>query len=299
MTKEHGEQICGIKYCKKNACRNPQEIIKAIKENRCWFSNINPELHTPEVCKEAIKRHGSDLRIIKKELITPELRLLGVKQDGSSIQYIKNEDRTPELRLEAVRQNGYALKYIEEQTPEICVEAILNQADAYDYVKPEWKRTSAEETLKYLMSKLDSEDFGDFLNTGSIPTREIKDRAILIKKASTCSNDEVKNILKSPLCNNKVLEALYLNQNIDGGFNEYIASSKQASPELLVNMYRDDQAYETIEAIINNPNASNHLLCRILMDYNEDYIGDYAYAELEKRPVIDAQIKKYIKLLRG
>ena len=39
--------------------------------------------------------------------------------------------------LEAVKENGWVLQYVKEQTPEICVQAILNDKDAKRYIKPE------------------------------------------------------------------------------------------------------------------------------------------------------------------
>ena len=39
--------------------------------------------------------------------------------------------------LKMVKENGYALKHIEEQTEEICLEAIKQNIDAIRYLKNE------------------------------------------------------------------------------------------------------------------------------------------------------------------
>ena len=39
--------------------------------------------------------------------------------------------------MTAVKKDGFALRYVKEQTPEICAEAILNDEDAWEFVKDE------------------------------------------------------------------------------------------------------------------------------------------------------------------
>ena len=36
--------------------------------------------------------------------------------------------------LEAAKRNGYALQYVKEQTPEICLKAVKQEADALQFV---------------------------------------------------------------------------------------------------------------------------------------------------------------------
>ena len=55
---------------------------------------------------------------------TPEICLAAVKQNGLALQYVIISKRTPEVCLAAVKQNGNSLEYVEEQTHEICLEAI-------------------------------------------------------------------------------------------------------------------------------------------------------------------------------
>lgn len=117
---EHGELECGIKHCKKNACCNPKEIVKALKKGRCHFA------------------------------------------------FIEDEYRTTEVSLEAVRLRGRNLNFVKNQTPEICIEAVLRDPRACEYVNPEWKKETAEDTIKFLMNKIESEDFESFIKTGSI-----------------------------------------------------------------------------------------------------------------------------------
>jgi hypothetical protein len=36
--------------------------------------------------------------------------------------------------MEAVKQNGLALRYVKDQTPEICMEAVKQNIEAYKYI---------------------------------------------------------------------------------------------------------------------------------------------------------------------
>ena len=56
-----------------------------------------------------------------------------VRKNGRALRFIDN--KTPELCLEAVKQNGLALEFVEHQTPEICLEAVKQDGYALKYVK--------------------------------------------------------------------------------------------------------------------------------------------------------------------
>ena len=44
---------------------------------------------------------------------------------------VENKEQTLEKYLRAVRYNGYALKFIEEQTPELCLEAVRHMVQLF------------------------------------------------------------------------------------------------------------------------------------------------------------------------
>lgn len=56
-----------------------------------------------------------------------------VRKDGLFLARI--QDQTPELCLEAVKENGLALKFVKYQTEEICLAAIKQYSGALEYVK--------------------------------------------------------------------------------------------------------------------------------------------------------------------
>jgi hypothetical protein len=59
--------------------------------------------------------------------------LLDVRKNGELLKYIDNQ--TEEICLEAVKKNGWALRYVKKQTPEICLAAVKENGWALQYVK--------------------------------------------------------------------------------------------------------------------------------------------------------------------
>ena len=96
---------------------------------------------------------------LKNPLAEPRLNLLEYKGGysvdaarrvwslGHSLQHIYNaidcctlkniDNQTPEICLEAVKQNVYELLFVKEQTPEICLEAVKLNPSIIRYVNPE------------------------------------------------------------------------------------------------------------------------------------------------------------------
>lgn len=70
--------------------------------------------------------------------------LENVKFDGMYIKNIPVEEQTEELCIEAVRNNPMALQYIHNQTEDICLEAIKKDGMALQYVKNITHRISIE-----------------------------------------------------------------------------------------------------------------------------------------------------------
>jgi hypothetical protein len=50
-----------------------------------------------------------------------------------SLEFV--QEQTPELCLEDIRINPFAIEYIKEQTPEICLEAVKQNGETLQYVK--------------------------------------------------------------------------------------------------------------------------------------------------------------------
>ncbi|MEG1801754.1 MAG: DUF4116 domain-containing protein, partial [Oscillospiraceae bacterium] len=65
---------------------------------------------------------------------TPEICMAAVQNYGGALKYVK--EQTPELCMAAVVQNYvWALEYVKEQTPEICMAAVQNNWGTLQYVK--------------------------------------------------------------------------------------------------------------------------------------------------------------------
>ena len=79
--------------------------------------------------------------IIIEELITikeffdshPQFYDLAVKCNGNLLKYIDNQ--TSEICINAVKNRSEALKYVKEQTTEICIASVQNHGNALAYVK--------------------------------------------------------------------------------------------------------------------------------------------------------------------
>ena len=64
---------------------------------------------------------------------TKYVKLAMIKYRVSLLQHI--EDQTPEICLEAVKENGFALQFVKEQTPELCLLAVKKNGYALEFVK--------------------------------------------------------------------------------------------------------------------------------------------------------------------
>ena len=55
------------------------------------------------------------------------------EKDGLSLQFV--EEQTHELCLEAVRENGWAVEYVIEQTLDICASALFDDINVSDHFR--------------------------------------------------------------------------------------------------------------------------------------------------------------------
>ena len=109
---------------------------------------------------ESLYKKIADLeQALENPLVEPRLNLLEYKGGysvsagrriwslGHSLQHIYDaidrctlqniDNQTPEICLEAVKQNEYELLFIKEQTPEICLEAVKQNPSIIRYINPE------------------------------------------------------------------------------------------------------------------------------------------------------------------
>ena len=77
---------------------------------------------------------------------TKYVKLAMIKYRVSLLQHI--EDQTPEICLEAVKENGFALQFVKEQTPEICIEAVKQNGTLLQYVRKQTPEICLEAVKK-------------------------------------------------------------------------------------------------------------------------------------------------------
>lgn len=82
------------------------------------------EFITLEMCKDAVNDYGSSLEFVPEEFRTEEICILAVQRTGIIISVL--DKPSYKVRLEAVRQSGFALSKINNQSVEICYEALLS-----------------------------------------------------------------------------------------------------------------------------------------------------------------------------
>jgi hypothetical protein len=64
--------------------------------------------------------------------------------ENKSLKFLKKEEQTEEICLEAVKQDGKALQYVKKQTEEICLEAVKQNGRALQYVKKQTEEICLE-----------------------------------------------------------------------------------------------------------------------------------------------------------
>lgn len=106
------------------------DIIDFIDPNYVFYNYL---------AKFAVSRNGNSIQYVKK--ITDEIRKLAVidnpqcvKHDGLSLKFIKYQNMT--LCIDAVLQNGLALQYVQPsfKTPELCKIAVNQNIDSTKYI---------------------------------------------------------------------------------------------------------------------------------------------------------------------
>lgn len=97
--------------------------IKHIEELELWDDE--------KFCEYVIQNYPGGLKYVRAR--TDRIKLMAVKKDGENLKYI--EDQTPDLCIEAVTQNAMVLKYVKFKTDEICWRALERNIHAYNYIE--------------------------------------------------------------------------------------------------------------------------------------------------------------------
>ena len=136
--KKQTEKICLSSVKKESrmiaAVKNQTDEIKwaALNGDRCHLNQIeNP---TYGMMKMAVQKSGLNILDIKEEDRTEELYILALKQYGGLLAFpgiVANNN----MALAAIQQDGNSLRYINEQTKELCEEAIKQNGFALRYIK--------------------------------------------------------------------------------------------------------------------------------------------------------------------
>ena len=133
-----------FKYVKLDQNNNKKylELLKYVllNNNDGWICMKYAKTNNLETSMMAVKQNWRALRYIKHQ--TLEMCNIAVDQDVNSIEYVCNymdEDGfiikyDTELCMKCVRKNGILLRFINNQTYDICLEAIKNNIHAKQYV---------------------------------------------------------------------------------------------------------------------------------------------------------------------
>lgn len=113
--------------------------MSRLKHNDILYEDLDQALSDTPFCD------GDRLSFETRRTMEDWKNLQLVKSGELSLQYVENQ--TEEMCLEAVRRDGEALEYVKNQTEEICWEAILSVGGALEYVKNQTEEMCLEAVL--------------------------------------------------------------------------------------------------------------------------------------------------------
>uniref|UniRef100_A0A6C0BPU9 DUF4116 domain-containing protein n=1 Tax=viral metagenome TaxID=1070528 RepID=A0A6C0BPU9_9ZZZZ len=126
----HGLQIKWVPH----HLRTPEICLEAVKAHNDAFQYVPKQSMTEECCVLAVRSNSSAILHVPDSLRTPAVCLAAVKFHAPSIQYLTPEQQTEEVCLAAVRQDGYVLPSIWNPSAKVCLEAVLENRRALQYV---------------------------------------------------------------------------------------------------------------------------------------------------------------------
>lgn len=108
---------------------------EALKVNQyCFKYFVDPSYR---LCQQAVKHHGVSLEYIPKKHKTDKLCRMALKNSATELQYIENQ--TEEMCLQAIGDryscSTQIFSYIHNQTEKICVEAFKKNSDIVNHIK--------------------------------------------------------------------------------------------------------------------------------------------------------------------
>lgn len=124
------DEIC--KYIEENFKKNiPDELINYFKNNyglgflEQYFKN-NSQQRTPVTTEKKETNDGFREVFAQMKFKTKDICKKALERDGMLLELIDEEDQDEELCLIAIRQNPKAFPFVKNQTPDICMEIVMN-----------------------------------------------------------------------------------------------------------------------------------------------------------------------------
>ena len=114
----------------------PEMALLAIKLESESIRLVPERIKTPEMCMEAVEKKWFNIRFVPEEMKTKELCETAMKDCVFSQYYIPEELKTPEMFIHSVKADGMSLSFVPERycTPEVCLQAVISNPEAKQFV---------------------------------------------------------------------------------------------------------------------------------------------------------------------
>ena len=135
-----------------------QELYSiAVAENGYALSLIPSEFHSLELYKSALNSNCSSFHLMENDLKTQDLCEIAVSKLCWNLQHVPDKYQTTKMCLFVVKKSGICLQYVNNQTPEICLEAMLKDNESWKYVSDFFcPRTTFNEVFRTIKYKVNS-----------------------------------------------------------------------------------------------------------------------------------------------
>lgn len=118
--------------------QSPELCMKVILQNVKAIRFVHPDFKSVDLCLEAVKRWNTALKYVRKDFpkdTMEEIIHTSVKTDGYSIRFVPKQYITDALLKLALKTDGSVIRYIDNQSEEMCLDAIKILPKAIKYVK--------------------------------------------------------------------------------------------------------------------------------------------------------------------
>lgn len=102
--------------------------LTAVQNNALALQYVYPELHTKKVILAALKQNPLSFKY--SSLKDYDICLEAVKANGINLEFVPDEFRDHNMIMTALNSNGWALMFLEEQTEEYALTALLQNTEA-------------------------------------------------------------------------------------------------------------------------------------------------------------------------